>query len=147
MCIQCIFLIWKKWKITNWINNWQIRVVKLYWKMMKYFVGLRFNIINMKVSCLPVVNGGWGAWQAWTPCYPVSCWFGTKLRTRPCNNPLPMYGGQYCSGNPTEIINCLRGQCPGKCFSVYQKGIWWAGMECNGIVLHETMVNFTFIIK
>ncbi|XP_048770207.1 coadhesin-like [Ostrea edulis] len=63
-------------------------------------------------ECGVQVNGGWGAWQAWTPCYQVSCWFGTKLRTRPCNNPLPMYGGQYCSGNPTEIINCLRGQCP-----------------------------------
>ncbi|XP_078327552.1 thrombospondin-1-like isoform X2 [Crassostrea virginica] len=51
------------------------------------------------------VHGGWGNWNGWGSCSPW-CGSGTKKRTRYCNNPAPLYGGNSCSGSSVEHTTC-----------------------------------------
>ena len=56
------------------------------------------------------VNGGWGSWASWSTCG-VNC---QKTRSRRCNNPAPVNGGQNCVGDQTTIIACSGGNCSNK---------------------------------
>lgn len=51
------------------------------------------------------MHGGWGNWNGWGSCSPW-CGSGTKKRTRYCNNPAPLYGGNSCSGSSVEHTTC-----------------------------------------
>lgn len=59
------------------------------------------------------VDGKWGMWSRWSSCS-VTCSWGTRLRTRRCNNPRPQYGGKPCptSERSIERETCYIGLCP-----------------------------------
>lgn len=61
--------------------------------------------------CLPLVDGHWNEWSAWSTCS-ASCSNGTMQRTRECNG--PSYGGSECHGSWKETANCFLKDCPGK---------------------------------
>lgn len=54
-----------------------------------------------------IINGGWGAWTAWSIC-DFNC---QKKRWRFCDNPTPQNGGQNCSGLSQELLNCTPTEC------------------------------------
>lgn len=58
---------------------------------------------NQTAPCSPYpcpVNGQWSEWSEWTPCPQMSCMQEADpqmtARSRRCNNPQPVYGGQDC---------------------------------------------------
>lgn len=67
------------------------------------------------------VNGGWSNFTEWTDYDECSalCGNGTKdqYRTRTCDNPAPMYGGDDCVGPSKEDqnIHCREHDCGDKC--------------------------------
>ncbi|XP_078329393.1 thrombospondin-2-like [Crassostrea virginica] len=65
----------------------------------------------LSYRCEPPVNGGWGSWYGWGSCS-TTCGGGTKQRTRYCNNPVPMYGGNSCSGSSVGSTTCNTNGCP-----------------------------------
>uniref|UniRef100_A0A158P8R8 Netrin receptor UNC5 n=1 Tax=Angiostrongylus cantonensis TaxID=6313 RepID=A0A158P8R8_ANGCA len=82
------------------------------------------NIANRRVTdpaTLSVyVNGGWSSWSPWTGACAADCValrraldsdVGSEViprlrRTRTCNNPAPLNGGAYCSGDEEEFRSC-----------------------------------------
>ena len=60
-----------------------------------------------------IVHGNWGEWLPWTACS-VTCGNGTQNRSRRCDNPAPLHGGNVCIGDKTEEQSCSSGSaCPG----------------------------------
>ncbi|XP_033108461.1 uncharacterized protein LOC117110019 [Anneissia japonica] len=57
------------------------------------------------------VHGGWGSWTSWFACT-VTCGGGKQTKTRICNQPLPQYGGRYCTGKGTVATKCNTQWCP-----------------------------------
>ena len=55
----------------------------------------------------------WGTWTEVSGCS-HSCGGGTRYRLWMCNNPSPSFGGNWCSGNATEIQQYKTQACPGK---------------------------------
>ena len=58
------------------------------------------------------VEGGWGTWQAWSPCT-VSCNGGQHERKRDCDRPEPKGGGTCPAGDygDTEVARCNGQEC------------------------------------
>ena len=52
-------------------------------------------------------------WSTWTACS-QTCGTGTKSRSRSCDNPVPNYNGQNCTGEYAQAISCKITSCPGK---------------------------------
>ena len=50
------------------------------------------------------VHGNWAEWTEWSNCS-VTCANGTRERIRFCDNPTPMYGGDYCSTIPQNKVS------------------------------------------
>ncbi|KAL3852079.1 hypothetical protein ACJMK2_015766 [Sinanodonta woodiana] len=75
------------------------------------------NTIACDVITCPVVDGGWGAWYAWTTSgsCSASCGGGTlnQVRTRSCSNPWPHNGGKDCNGSFSEFqtVDCNTNPC------------------------------------
>ena len=65
-----------------------------------------FFFHNIQNSFLTIVAGEWGAWGNWSECT-VTCDGGESTRTRLCNDPLPLNGGDYCIGNETLVDRIL----------------------------------------
>ena len=63
------------------------------------------------LSFLSAVDGGWGAWGDWSTC-PVTCGSGSQMRSRECDNPEPMNGGNDCDGEPEATQDCAIITCP-----------------------------------
>ena len=74
------------------------------------------------------VHGNWGSWEPWGSCS-VTCANGTQTRTRLCDDPKPMFGGDNCTSNSswtemwnadnntmeaTDYQDCDEGPCPSK---------------------------------
>lgn len=57
------------------------------------------------------VDGVWSSWSRWSSCS-VTCSWGTRLRTRICDNPPPQYGGKPCFGGGIGTEICYLGSCP-----------------------------------
>lgn len=57
------------------------------------------------------VDGGWSLWATRTSCS-GSCGGGQRERERACDNPLPRFGGQLCSGPHLEQMECNTIPCP-----------------------------------
>lgn len=70
--------------------------------------------------CLPLVDGSWNEWSAWSPCS-TTCSNGTMQRTRECNG--PSYGGSECHGGWKETANCFLKECPGKNETLNNQGL------------------------
>ena len=62
-----------------------------------------------------LVNGQWGEWTEYGYCS-KSCELGTKVRTRPCDNPSPLNGGASCTGTDRDETTCNANPCPGSLF-------------------------------
>lgn len=61
------------------------------------------------------VDGGWSGWGAWPVKCNTKCGEGTLTRTRMCNNPPPMFGGQRCQGGKNQTRTCSKKKyCTGK---------------------------------
>ncbi|KAG8454217.1 hypothetical protein GDO86_000743 [Hymenochirus boettgeri] len=56
-------------------------------------------------------DGNWGAWTKFGSCS-RTCGIGVRFRTRQCNNPMPVNGGQDCSGLNYEYQLCNTEECP-----------------------------------
>ncbi|XP_058048885.1 A disintegrin and metalloproteinase with thrombospondin motifs 3 [Ahaetulla prasina] len=56
-------------------------------------------------------DGGWGGWTKFGSCS-RTCGTGVRFRTRQCNNPMPLNGGQDCSGINFEYQLCNLDECP-----------------------------------
>ena len=72
--------------------------------------------LSVCLSLAVPLDGEWSAWSPWTQCS-KTCGIsgGTILRrTRLCNQPPPMNGGQSCPGNDTETARACFTPCPGK---------------------------------
>ena len=57
-----------------------------------------------------LVDGNFTEWTSWSVCS-KTCGLGQVHRSRSCSNPLPQYGGKFCSGNDTESKPCNKGPC------------------------------------
>lgn len=66
--------------------------------------------LNCNVHDCPV-DGQFSDWTSWTVCT-YSCGGGTMIRTRQCDNPIPMNGGKNCSGLYSEDSACNTNECP-----------------------------------
>lgn len=66
-----------------------------------------------------IVHGGWGDWGAAGDCQ-ATCQTARvpvyKAQQRPCNNPEPAHGGNFCEGPSSRRIRCRAlPYCPSKC--------------------------------
>ena len=59
------------------------------------------------------VNGGWGDWKPFGDCS-KTCGYGTRTRSRECDNPPESNGGLDCRGDRTETSVCFEKDCPSK---------------------------------
>jgi len=57
------------------------------------------------------VHGNWTEWTEWSAC-DKPCNDGRIKRWRYCTNPVPLYGGRACSGQPTDEKHCNKEECP-----------------------------------
>ena len=64
-----------------------------------------------------LVHGGFSEWGEWSPCT-LSCGSGTKETARTCTNPEPEHGGDNCTGEFSQTVDCNTQSCPGR--SVYE---------------------------
>ncbi|XP_044005603.1 A disintegrin and metalloproteinase with thrombospondin motifs 18-like [Aphidius gifuensis] len=60
---------------------------------------------------MKTINGGWSDYGSFSKCS-RTCGGGIKSRHRYCNNPTPMYGGQYCLGKKIDYQICALKKCP-----------------------------------
>ncbi|XP_068784665.1 A disintegrin and metalloproteinase with thrombospondin motifs 12 [Struthio camelus] len=56
------------------------------------------------------VHGGWGVWSSWSHCT-RTCGAGVQSAERPCNNPEPQFGGDYCTGERKRYRVCNISPC------------------------------------
>ncbi|NWI18701.1 ATS3 metalloproteinase, partial [Crypturellus soui] len=56
-------------------------------------------------------DGNWGPWTKFGSCS-RSCGTGVRFRTRQCNNPMPINGGEDCAGVNFEFQLCNTEECP-----------------------------------
>nr|XP_034324296.1 coadhesin-like isoform X1 [Crassostrea gigas] len=54
-------------------------------------------------------QGGWSSWTTYS-CS-TSCGGGQALRLRSCTNPVPVFGGSQCRGQPIEFVSCNTHPC------------------------------------
>ncbi|KRZ78084.1 Semaphorin-5A [Trichinella papuae] len=61
--------------------------------------------------CPPTpIHGQWSAWSPWRPCS-KPCGTGTQKRTRTCDNPSPLNGGDSCVGADQQLQTCNESPC------------------------------------
>ncbi|XP_017693450.1 PREDICTED: A disintegrin and metalloproteinase with thrombospondin motifs 3 isoform X1 [Lepidothrix coronata] len=56
-------------------------------------------------------DGHWGPWTKFGSCS-RTCGTGVRFRTRQCNNPMPINGGDDCAGVNFEFQLCSTEECP-----------------------------------
>ncbi|KAL4230559.1 Thrombospondin type 1 repeat-containing protein [Mactra antiquata] len=75
-------------------------------------VGPPEDIESCDTGILCPVHGAWSPWTPWSTCM-ADCALGKQIRTRECNNPMPLYGGMSCNGMSEDIRDCDTGiPCP-----------------------------------
>ncbi|XP_078076494.1 A disintegrin and metalloproteinase with thrombospondin motifs 12-like [Mustelus asterias] len=57
------------------------------------------------------VNGGWNTWNSWSHCT-RTCGAGVQAAERHCSNPVPRFGGKYCTGKRKRYRICNVKPCP-----------------------------------
>ena len=80
---------------------------------------VKINIFHFNFSWILYisVHGGWSIWDSWSSCS-VTCGTGQKNRSRSCNNPEPKHGGNPCTGDASEIVDCVHDPCISMSFMV-----------------------------
>uniref|UniRef100_A0A663FJ40 ADAM metallopeptidase with thrombospondin type 1 motif 12 n=1 Tax=Aquila chrysaetos chrysaetos TaxID=223781 RepID=A0A663FJ40_AQUCH len=56
------------------------------------------------------IHGGWGVWSSWSHCT-RTCGAGVQSAERPCDNPEPQFGGDYCTGERKRYRICNVSPC------------------------------------
>ncbi|XP_075266771.1 A disintegrin and metalloproteinase with thrombospondin motifs 12 isoform X3 [Opisthocomus hoazin] len=56
------------------------------------------------------IHGGWGVWSSWSHCT-RTCGAGIQSAERPCDNPEPQFGGDYCTGERKRYRMCNISPC------------------------------------
>ncbi|XP_074426025.1 A disintegrin and metalloproteinase with thrombospondin motifs 12 isoform X2 [Larus michahellis] len=56
------------------------------------------------------IHGGWGVWSSWSHCT-RTCGAGVQSAERPCDNPEPQFGGDYCTGERKRYRMCNISPC------------------------------------
>uniref|UniRef100_A0A8C8EFX2 ADAM metallopeptidase with thrombospondin type 1 motif 12 n=1 Tax=Otus sunia TaxID=257818 RepID=A0A8C8EFX2_9STRI len=56
------------------------------------------------------IHGGWGIWSSWSHCT-RTCGAGVQSAERPCDNPEPQFGGDYCTGERKRYRMCNISPC------------------------------------
>lgn len=56
------------------------------------------------------IHGGWGVWSPWSHCT-RTCGAGVQSAERPCDNPEPQFGGDYCTGERKRYRMCNISPC------------------------------------
>ncbi|CAH3047165.1 unnamed protein product, partial [Porites lobata] len=74
---------------------------------------LRKSYFLYLVISLSLVPGNWSTWSDWSSCS-ETCGYGTRVRTRSCNNPAPAHGGATCQGDTINTDACFVRLCPSK---------------------------------
>ena len=79
------------------------------------------NMYKTNETCIissVLVDGGFGSWSSWGSCT-TTCG-GVKTRTRPCDSPKPINGGEDCKdlGLSYDKKTC-RTSCPGNSFLLF----------------------------
>ncbi|XP_048580608.1 uncharacterized protein LOC5507741 isoform X2 [Nematostella vectensis] len=77
------------------------------------------DYLQTKLECIAPckvgpVDGRWSDWSAWSRC-PQACGIsgGANIqRTRQCNNPPAMNGGEPCKGDAVEVVKSCFNPCP-----------------------------------
>ena len=64
------------------------------------------------------VNGNWGEWSDYGECS-RSCDGGQQIRTRQCDNPVPLNGGDDCVGEDAEAVDCNMDICSGESCPIF----------------------------
>ncbi|XP_054713925.1 hemicentin-1-like [Uloborus diversus] len=70
----------------------------------RYCIGAEVQTDSCMLKKCPV-DGNWGSWSLWEACS-VTCGKGTQTRSRKCDNPEPLHGGQPCFGDSLEHQEC-----------------------------------------
>uniref|UniRef100_A0A7M5V4V5 Metalloendopeptidase n=1 Tax=Clytia hemisphaerica TaxID=252671 RepID=A0A7M5V4V5_9CNID len=60
---------------------------------------------EVQTGCAYYQDGHWGRWSSWGSCS-VTCAFGTKSRTRKCDDPAPSTNGAPCKGISVQSARC-----------------------------------------
>ncbi|KAL8558815.1 hypothetical protein ACOMHN_046397 [Nucella lapillus] len=68
-------------------------------------------VYNANLTQCPV-DGEWSPWSPWSSCSATCDATGSQTRTRTCSNPVPVRGGERCSGSTMRSRPCL-GTCRG----------------------------------
>merc|ERR1711881_301626 len=82
------------------------------------------------------VHGEWGVWSEFDTCT-KSCGGGQQERTRVCDSPAPLHGGDQCPGDDRNTVACNQHTCA-------VDGVWgnWGSLSdcsltCGGGVQHR----------
>ena len=78
-----------------WVSLWYIIVTKDF--------NIQFVFSNNKHI---LVDGEWSVWSLWSECSATCGYDATAIRTRACDSPSPLHGGQTCSGSQEETNEC-----------------------------------------
>ncbi|XP_065055525.1 SCO-spondin-like isoform X2 [Rhopilema esculentum] len=91
----------------------------------------RNSASSWKNTFIRPIDGGYGSWSKFGSCS-KTCGGGTKSRSRPCNNPAPLMGGESCSrlGSATESASCNTFACPSSAIK-WERGDGTGGSEVN----------------
>ena len=79
----------------------------------QYIKKLIFAISSLKTSCyfhIKAIHCEWGAWVI-GKCS-AECGMGTRTNTR--DKIVEEANGGTCSGEKTEVVECMEKECPGK---------------------------------
>ena len=78
-----------------WVSLWYIIVTKDF--------NIQFVFSNNKHI---LVDGEWSVWSLWSECSATCGYDATAIRTRACDSPSPLHGGQTCTGSQEETDEC-----------------------------------------
>ncbi|XP_059162099.1 LOW QUALITY PROTEIN: uncharacterized protein LOC131945116 [Physella acuta] len=80
-----------------------------------------------------VENGLWAIWGGWSQCS-EPCGIGNTVRDRTCTDPAPIYGGEPCDGQGSEVQTCYGGPCLDEDdYGIHLKGVGYLRYPEKGV--------------